>query len=243
MSVLFSWSFIRNGHFAWCENRSLLRSSDHECQVCRFQLYVFATNLSFVMALIEFWGGWHTGSASLWSDAWHVVSDSLGYGIGGGYAYLAMSRRVEKTRLKQLRQQVEFVLGVLLVLAAMSIFSDVVGRLWFHHVPKIYETETLLLVAGAGFGVNVCILILLHSFGAGHSHAGHKHDHAPPRDRILQANMWHTFGDAASSVLVIVNALILSMSSNPLWGYLDLAIAALIAGTLLYQGISILAGD
>ena len=241
MSVLFPLSLIRNGHFSWCQHRSQLRSADHECHTFRFQLYLFATHLSCGMAFIEFWGGLHTGSASLWSDAWHVVSDSLGYGIGAAYASLALSHRVTKQKLGQHRQRAEFVLGALLVLAAASIFSDVAGRLWFRDLPEVHEPKTLLLIASVGLGVNVLVLLLLHGFGSGHGHTGHSHDHS--RDRILQANLWHTFGDAASSLLVIVNALILNVTSHPLWRYLDLGIAALIASMLLYQAISILAED
>lgn len=237
MKVLSLTPFVRSGHFFWCVAE---RTVGHrECQYCRFQLYAGALLVSLVIAGIEFWGSRYTQSASLWSDAWHVASDGLGYGIGGSYAFLVSRRILSKGGQVRFKRWCEFFLGMLLVLSGCMLLVDALGDLWQSRIPTIIEQGVLLGVAILGLLTNGVLLLLFHAFGAGHAHAGHSHN----GDKLLQGNFWHTFGDTASSGLVVMNASIVSWSPYLVSGYVDLTVSAVIASILLWQGIAIFAEE
>lgn len=244
MRVLFSTNtLVRSGHFSWCSVPRTL--GHHECQRCHGQLYGFALVITIVVAALEFWGSQETGSVSLWSDAWHMVGDAFGYAIGGGYALLALSRLLKTEGLKWVRGACEFLLGAFLVLTACGIFADAGGRLWWGVLPVVEHSGLLFSVAVTGLVVNGGLMFLFLSFGLGHGHDSQTHDHAhrASGNAILRANFWHTFGDAASSLLVVLNAIIFSVTDNPVWGRLDLAVSLVIAGVLFYQGIATFAAQ
>lgn len=238
MRVLSTNPLVRNGHFFWCPAPRTL--GHRECQRCHGQLYGFAFVITIVVAVLEFWGSLRTGSVSLWSDAWHMIGDAFGYAIGGGYALLASLRLLKAEGLNWLRSACEFLLGSFLVLTACGIFADAGGRLWWGVLPVVEQSGLLFSVAVTGLVVNSGLMFLFLSFGLGHGHEDqtqHNHSHGASGNAILRANFWHTFGDAVSSLLVVVNAIIFSFTDNSAWGYLDLTVSMVIAALLFYQGI------
>jgi cobalt-zinc-cadmium efflux system protein len=241
MNVLSLMPFVRNGHFDWCPRERTI--GHHDCQRCQGQLYFFALCIAVLVAVLEFWGGGHTGSVSLVSDAWHVLSDGFGYLIGAAYAALILYRvRSPETR-EQLKHLCEFLLGGFLVITAFSIGGDAIGRWWHGHLPVIEHGVVLFLTAGVGLIANVVLLLLFFVFGVGHSHdhgTKHHHEHGS-ESRILSGNFWHTFTDTVSSVLVMANGIIFSFTHDPRWWYLDLVVTLIITIVLLEQGVSILA--
>lgn len=247
MRVLFSTNrLVRNGHFNWCPASQTL--GHHECQRCLGQLYGFAFVVTIIVAALELWGSQHTGSVSLWSDAWHMLGDAFGYAVGGVYAFLATFRLLKPKGLNWVRNGSEFLLGAFLVLTAFGIFADAGGRLWNGILPVVEHGSLLFSVAAIGFAVNGSLLLLFRTFGLGHDHGsqtqhGHNHSHGTSGNAILRANFWHTLGDAASSLLVMVNAIVFSVTDDPVWGRLDLAVSLVIAGVLFYQGIATFAAQ
>lgn len=241
MNVLSLVPFVRNGHFDWCPRERTIGYRD--CQRCQGQLYLFALCIAVLVAALEFWGGDHTGSLALVSDAWHVVSDGFGYLIGAAYAVLILYRVGNLEIREQLKSLCEFLLGGFLVITALSIGGDVIGRFWQGRVPVIEHGAVLFGVAIVGLVANAVLLFLFWMFGIGHHHDhGSGHDHAcGDENRILSGNFWHTFTDTVSSVLVIVNGIIFSFTDDPRWWYLDLVVTLIISSMLLRQGISILA--
>lgn len=239
MRVLFSTNrFVRNGHFSWCPAPRIL--GHHECQRCHGQLYWSAFLVTIVVAALEFWGSQETGSVSLWSDAWHMVGDAFGYIIGGVYALLVWFRLLKAKGLYRAKGICGNLLGAFLILTAAVVFADAFGRLWWGPLPIVKQSGLLFSVAVIGLVVNGGLMLLFFSFGLGHDHGGqtgHNHSHGASGNVILRANFWHTFGDAASSLLVVVNAIIFSLTDNPAWGYLDLTVSLVIAALLFYQGI------
>lgn len=245
MRVLSTNPLVRNGHFNWCPAPRTL-GHHHECQRCLGQLYWFAFVVTIIVAVLELWGSRHTGSVSLWSDAWHMMGDAFGYAVGGVYAFLVTFHLLQEKGLNWVRNSSEFLLGAFLVLTAFGIFADAGGRLWNGILPVVEHGSLLFSVAAIGFAVNGSLLLLFQAFGLGHSHEGqtkHDHTHGTSGDNILRANFWHTFGDAASSLLVMVNAIIFSITDNPAWGYLDLSVSLVIAAVLFYQGIATFAAQ
>lgn len=226
---------VRNGHFVWCPvERTLAQGS---CQRCKGTAYLFAMLFSGATAVLEFWGSSETRSLSLGSDAWHVVFDSLGYLIGAADALLVGYLVHDRATVASIKRGLEVTVGIFISLAALLILYESLGRLWASHVPEIQQAGLLFFVATAGLVVNVALLFLFQRFAIGHSHGGASHEHQVPRDRILEANVWHTLGDAVSSALVIANAVIFSFTSEPSLRYLDLVVSAVIATLILYQGV------
>lgn len=227
---------VRNGHFVWCPLERTL--AYHGCKRCKGILYLAAMLLAGVTALIEFWGSFQTGSLSLGSDAWHVVFDGLGYFIGAVDALLVARFTKNRNTALLIKRVLEIVIAVFIVSAATIILIESFGRMQARSIPDIRHNGLLFFVALFGLGVNVLLLFVFRLFAVGHSHShGTNHNDHDQSDRILSANIWHTFGDAASSFLVIVNSIIFSLTSQPQWHYLDLVVSAIIASFLLYQGI------
>ncbi len=240
MTVPFRGVLCGPKHFSWCEHRPALSSNEHICQWCRFDMYVLAFLAAMLVAIAEFWASAHTQSLSLWSDAWHVVSDGLGYGIAGMYAFAVSRRLASLENQVRLRRYSEYGLGLLLLVAIAKIVGNIMGFLWLGTAPVIREPETLLWVAMMGLGVNICQMELLRYFKA----RDHQHDHAGHSgEKMLVANFWHTVGDMASSVLVVLNAVMAIASQDRMWAYLDLVASAVIAGILFWQTIQLLASE
>ncbi|MFZ3032370.1 MAG: cation transporter [Candidatus Moraniibacteriota bacterium] len=177
-----------------------------------------------------------------------MVSDALSYAMSGAYALLVLFHILRGERLDLVRKVCEFFLGAFLVLTAFGIFADAGGRLWWGMLPVVEHGSLLFSVAAIGFAVNGSLLLLFRTFGLGHDHGsqaqhGHNHSHGTSGDTILRANFWHTFGDAASSLLVMVNAIVFSITDDPVWGRLDLAVSLVIAAVLFYQGIATFAAQ
>ncbi len=239
MSVLFRSFWRSQRHFSWCKHRPMLSSNEHVCQWCRFEMYVLVFLAALLMAVAEFWASARTNSLSLWSDAWHMLSDGLGYGIAGTYAFVASRRLASPKKQVRLRRYSEYGLGLLLLVAVANIVGNIMGFLWLGTVPVIREIQTLLWVAFMGLGVNVYQLGLLSYFKIEH----HDHDAGHSGQKMLAANFWHTVGDMTSSVLVVLNAVVMSGSHDRVWMYLDLVASAIIAVILFWQTIQLFASE
>lgn len=241
MNVLSLVPFVRNGHFNWCPvDRGLVR---RDCQRCQGEMYLLAMVVAVMVAWYEFWGSEHTGSLSLQSDAWHVVSDGLGYLIGLVYALLSLYRVSRLTIREQLKYVLEFLMAAFLIVTAVNIGFGSVAQLWLGQAPVIEHSGVLFQVALIGLMANVALLLLFHAFGVGHAHdhsSEHDHAHSHDGNPILRGNFWHTLADTVSSVLVIGNGVIFSVTSNPTWRYLDLVVSIGIAGLLFWQGFGML---
>ncbi|MBP7060606.1 MAG: cation transporter [Candidatus Moranbacteria bacterium] len=232
MSVL-SLAFVRNGHFFWCPGERTL--GHHECKRCLWQLYAFVSVLALVVAVLEFVGSSHTGSQALWGDAWHVLSDALGYLIGFVDAYLSGSILRTVKAKKQIRDIGEYLIGSTLLLSGIGIITNSVLRLWSDSLPQLEQGGTLSIVALVGLLANILILWLLWGFGHQHDHHGHGHG----ENHILTGNIWHTIGDTSASFLVLTEGLLLWLTSAHWVRYLDVVGATLIALMLMWQGFKI----
>lgn len=240
MTVLFRSALQIQKHFSWCEHRRLLSMDEHVCQWCRFDMYALVFLAAFLMAAVEFWASARTHSLSLWSDAWHVVSDGLGYSIAGLYAFVVSRQLAVPENRNRMKRYSEYALGMLLLVAVSNIIANIIGFVWLGTVPVIHEPRTLLWVAVMGLGVNLCQLGLLNYFKAEHQHEHHAEYSG---EKMLAANFWHTVGDMMSSVLVVLNAVMVIATKDRTWAYFDLVASAVIAGILFWQTIQLFASE
>jgi len=240
MNVLLRALPVRGGHFIWCPVERTLGHRD--CYRCQGQLYGFASIFAGLVTLLEFSGYRWTGSQSLWGDAWHVGSDFVGYLIGLGYAGVVVYQFLTTLTRQRFKEFSEFLLGALLVLSGWSILVDSVLRFWSGRVPEIEHVGLLIGIAFIGLVANVILFALFWSFGIEHDHDNHGNGCCGHEENlILKGNLWHTFGDTGSSLLVVMNGCIFWFSSEPGLRYLDLVGAAGIAIILLWHGLGILA--
>lgn len=223
---------IRNRHFVWCSvERTLAR---HDCKQCKGTMYLFAMFLAGITAFLEFWGSSKTGSLSLGSDAWHVVFDGLGYFIGVVDAFLITKFFTDRVIARRVKRLMEITIALFVILTAVFILDESFDRMRTRNIPEMSNNTLLFSVALFGLATNIFLLRVFKLFAVDHC-GGINHSHQD--DKILSANIWHTLGDAVSSLLVIVNSIVFSFTSQPEWHYLDLVASAVIASFLLYQGI------
>lgn len=241
MTVLFRGALQTQRHFSWCSHRRVLSTHETVCQWCRVDMYLLVFLAAFVVAIAEFWASARTHSLSLWSDAWHVFSDGMGYGIAGVYAFVVSRRLATPYRQGQVRRYSEYCLGALLLAAVANIVANVMAAVWLGRMPSIRETETLLFVASLGLCANIYQLTLLYFFRAV-DHSGHNHARQSG-EKMLAANFWHTVGDMASSLLVVFNAVMMHTAQSRTWVFLDVAASAVIAGILFWQSLRLFSSE
>ena len=142
---------------------------------------------SFVFIAIEIVGGYYANSIAIMSDAAHIASDVIGFGIS--ICALKIAHRNANSTYTFGYHRVE-IIG-----AFCSIFTIWIMTIWllYEATKRFWGTEdiggTLMLsVAGASFVFNLIQIKILHSGEGGHVHAGgqkcsghgghdHGHDH------------------------------------------------------------------
>ncbi len=214
----------RGGHFSWCTRVD----EHHGCFSCKSQAYLFAFGFSLLLFVFELYGGLVTGSLGLLSDAFHVLFDALGYLIGLAAVRHGMMVAADHARFHDVQSRYEALMGLFLSIVAFFIFEEAYERFMIGVPPEIIEISLLFWVAFAGLMGNLAVLQMFRLFSA--------------QDKILRANIWHTFGDAVSSVFVVLNAAIFAFTTDPFWHYLDIVASVLIASLLLWQAVGLLSG-
>jgi cobalt-zinc-cadmium efflux system protein len=193
----------------------------------RFILSLVLTGLIF---LVEFFGGFWTGSLALLSDSAHVFMDVFALGL----SYLAIRAAKlppdDKHTYGYHRMQVLAALfnGATLFLIAFEILRAAWDR--FHN-PEPVLAGPMLTIAVVGLLVNLIVAFTL---------SRHDHDDLNTRSAFL-----HVLGDALASVGVIAVGVILLFVN---WNWLDPLVSVLIgllilfsSGRVLKESIHILA--
>jgi cobalt-zinc-cadmium efflux system protein len=216
---------IRDGHFSWCAGAD---AGHQGCFDCRSRSYLFAFGFSLLLSSAELYGGMRTQSLGLLSDAFHVLFDALGYLIGFAAARHGMKVADDHARFHDVQSRYEALMGLFLSVATFFIFKEAYQRIAAGEPPEIIEVGLLFWIALAGLAGNLAVLWMFRSFRV--------------RDRILRANIWHTFGDTVSSVFVVANAALFAFAADPVWHYLDIAASVFIASLLLWQAVGLLTG-
>jgi len=98
---------VRQGHFLWCPAAYQSQTLAADCFKCKAQGYLIAFVLGMGIAV------WNSGEATLrtvsllLSDAWHVVFDVLGYGIGIVAMHRMYGMREDASRVAVERKRFE----------------------------------------------------------------------------------------------------------------------------------------
>src|SRR5690348_9039505 len=148
-----------------------------------------------LVAAVEFWGSFKSGSLALLADAIHVCMDVFAIAIAlaalaGSQRPADPSRTFGYGRLEVLGALAN---GTLLLAATFFIVYEAVTRFFAPYHP---QGVLMSAVAGFGLGINACVAFLLL------------------RDRKenlnVQAAIFHVGGDALGALAVIVGGLVIA---------------------------------
>ncbi len=164
--------------------------------------------------VVEFVGGYLTGSLALIADASHMLIDAAALALAWGAARMAMKPPDIKRSYGYQRFQViaAFVNGLTLLVLVSWIIFEAIERLF---TPSEVLAGPMLVIAVIGFLVNLVVFSILHRGN---------------RDNLnVQGALLHVLGDLLGSVAAISAAIIIIytgwMMADPL---LSLIVAALI---------------
>ena len=182
-----------------------------------------ALGLALAIVLIEGVGGFLSGSLALRADAGHVLTDALGLLLSLGACWLAtrpadLRRTFGYYRLEIMAAALN---GMLLVAIAISIAVAAWQRM---HTHAVLNLSAMGLTAAVGLLGNLGGLLFL--WRPGHQNLN------------LRAALWHTIGDVASSLLVVVTAVLIAWTH---WAILDPILSVLIAVVIVAGALRLLA--
>lgn len=171
-----------------------------------------------VIMVVEWVGGWLTGSLALRADAGHMLTDSVALML----ALLAISFASRPADLKRTfgfyRMEILAALanGVTLVVLAVWIVIEAIDRF---RSPSPIDAVPMMAIAAVGLVANLVGLFVLHQEGGSLN---------------LRGAFLHVLGDTLSSVGVIVAALIVLLTG---WTAIDPILSIVIALVIVWSGV------
>jgi len=171
-----------------------------------------------VIMVVEWVGGWLTGSLALRADAGHMLTDSVSILL----ALLALSFASRPADLKRTfgfyRMEILAALanGVTLVVLAVWIVVEAIERF---RSPAAIDAVPMMAIAAVGLVANIVSLFVLHREGGSLN---------------LRGAFLHVLGDTLSSVGVIVAAGIVLLTG---WTPIDPILSIAIAMVIVWSGV------
>ena len=201
------------------KNSELLASSETQGHTPKLKenRFVFSLVLTGLIFLVEFIGGFWTGSLALLSDSAHVFLDAFALGLSYFAIRAAALPPNDRHTYGYHRLQVLAALanGATLLLIAVEILREAWSR--FRH-PAPVSAGPMLAIAVVGLAVNLVVAFALR-----------KHD----RDDLnIRSAFLHVIGDAAASVGVIGAGLAI-LITGAVW--LDPLVSVLIGLLILFS--------
>jgi len=174
-----------------------------------------ALAITAVVMVVEFVGGWLSGSLALLADAAHMLADVAALGLALIAAWIAQRPATPERSFGFMRLEIlaALVNGAVLFAIAIGIGVEAWQRL---RVPQLVNGALLLAVAAVGFVANLAATVVLHR---GHEHSLNQ------RGAYL-----HVLGDLLGSVGALIAGVIVLASG---WVMADPIISVLIGGLVL----------
>lgn len=173
--------------------------------------------------IVEVWAALKTGSLALLSDAGHLFVDLSGLLLA--YLALRLASRPATPRATFGFTRAEVLAaafnGLLLLGIAIAITYGAFRRL--QSPLAELDTTLVLVVAVIGLAANLFAAKLLH---------GHAKESINAKGALM-----NVLGDALASVGVIISALLVMFTGNPVW---DTLVSVLVAGIIAYTGVGLL---
>ncbi|KAK8107297.1 cation diffusion facilitator family metal ion transporter [Apiospora kogelbergensis] len=140
--------------------------------------------ISFTFFIAEIAVGFYTGSLALVADAFHYLSDVIGFIVA--FSAFKVSEREEFSPSLSFGWQRASLLGaffngVFLLALGVSIFLQSIER--FISIQPVENPKLVLIIGGVGLALNLISAVFVGHDHAGHSHGhGHGHDHGHDHD-------------------------------------------------------------
>ncbi|PNY28760.1 Zinc/cadmium resistance protein [Tolypocladium capitatum] len=171
-------------------------------KVTRKQRLIATIAISFSFFVVELVAGFYTHSLALVADAFHYLSDLVGFVVALVALVVRMASALQLSDLSLKNHQVSerpqpppkeytfgwqratllgaFFNGVFLLALGVSILVQAIER--FTHITPLENPKVVLTIGCVGLGLNVLVMSFLHEHdhgrGHGHDHShGHKHSH------------------------------------------------------------------
>lgn len=175
-----------------------------------------------VVMLVEFIGGFWVHSIALISDAGHMFTHSFAIGISLVAILIARKPLCHHRTFGLFRAEIvaAFVNGLFLLLVVAVIMYEAVLRI-IH--PREVLGVHMLMIALIGLAVNLASMLILHG-----SHR---------EDINVRSVFYHMVSDAASSVGIIIGAIIIVYTG---WNIVDPLVSLGISAVILYWAWGIL---
>jgi len=177
--------------------------------------------ITVLYAVVEFVGGWVSGSLALMGDAGHMITDSLALGLGAVAARLSQKPASRKHSFGLQRAEIVGALtnGVVMLAVVAWIAYEAIQRL-LH--PVAVTGPVVLAIAAVGLAVNLLVLRLLHG----------GEQNLNTRGAIL-----HVMGDLLGSVAALASGLVITVTG---WMAIDPLLSMLISALILASTIRLL---
>jgi len=188
--------------------------ADHAHAVGRSRLK-FVLAITAVFMIVEFFGGWISGSLALMADAAHMLTDVGALALSLFVLWFSRRPATDAKSYGYLRLEILAALlnGSVLIVISLAIFWQAWQRL---NAPVPIESGLMLAVAAAGFLVNVIAAWLLHA-SAG-------------ENLNVRGAYIHVLGDLLGSVGAIAAAIVIMFTG---WSPADALISAFVGLLIL----------
>jgi len=167
----------------------------HEHKVQERKLLAVAIVITGLTMVLEFVGGWLTNSLALISDAGHMLTHLLALGLSYAAIWLASRESGPEYSFGFYRSETLAALLNCFFLVAISIWILWEAYFKILHPGSIAVVE-MLIIATIGLCVNLATAALLNK-----AH--------PENDRNIKGAFMHTISDTASSVGIVIGAVII----------------------------------
>lgn len=184
---------------------------DERC-LCDFKRYRRILLVTIAIFALELVGGYATGSLSLLSDSFHVLSD-VGASVAAIIvAYLAYKKTEHAEDIKNLGASIQ---GFLLILSSLWIIYEAIDRLSNEH--QILSTPMIIITIVGGFG----------------NYLQHRILSGAQDDITRRAMRWHIWSDLWQSVAVLITGCVISVTHN---NRIDTVASICIACVMIFGG-------
>lgn len=185
------------------------------------KLLVGALSATLCFAAVEALAGWWANSLALFSDAGHMLTDSVALGLAAVAARVAQRPATEKHTFGLERMEaVAAAVNALLMLAIVA--GIVIGAVERLASPPDVRAGAVILVGGLGLVVNLAVAWIL-SRGE--------------RNLNVRGALLHVMGDLLGSVAAVASGVVIWLTG---WSPIDPVLSLLIGALILFSSLNLL---
>ena len=183
---------------------------------------IISLTLTVIMMVVEIVGGFLTRSIALISDAGHMFTHCFALGTSLVAIVIAQKPPCHHKTFGLYRAEIlaAFINGLILILIGGVIIYEAIGRAIY---PKQVLGFDMFVIALVGLIVNIASILILQG--------------SQKADLNVKSVFYHMIGDAASSVVIVIAAIVISYTG---WNIIDPLVSIGISFIIIYWAWGIL---